>query len=144
MKNEKHSLFILCLLLNIKIFSLQSSSSKKPLIISFPFETKYIHEIPNDSNEDYYNDYGYDWIDLSFSPQNMINNWFYNGIYFSLELGDKNKDFFLFLDVENSDSTIGPCNKINTTSFHRSIKNFSYYFSNSSSYSSKVASNNLK
>ena len=135
MKNEKHSLFILCLLLNIKIFSLQSSSSKKPLIISFPFETKYIHEIPNDSNEDYYNDYGYDWIDLSFSPQNMINNWFYNGIYFSLELGDKKKDFFLFLDVENSDFTIGPCNRINTTSFHRSIKNFSYYFSNSSSYS---------
>lgn len=135
MKIINHSLFILCLLLNINLFPSQSSSSKKPLIISFPFETKYIHEIPNDSNEDYYNDYGYDFIDLAFSPQNMINNWFYNGIYFSLELGDKKKDFYLFLDVENSDFTIGPCNKINATSFHRSIRNFSYYFSNSSSYS---------
>ena len=134
MKIINHLLFILCLLLNIKLFSLQSTSLKKPLIISFPFETKYIHEIPNDSNEDYYNDYGYDLIDLSFSPQNMINNWFYNGIYFSLGLGNNKKDFFLFLDVENSDFTIGPCNKINTTSFHRVVKNFSYYFTNSSSY----------
>ena len=134
MKIINHPLFILCLLLNIKIFSLQSTSSKKPLIISFPFETKYIHEIPNDSNEDFYNDYGYDLIDLSFSPQNMINDWFYNGIYFSLGLGNSKKDFFLFLDVENSDFTIGPCNKINATSFHRAVKNFSYYFTNSSSY----------
>jgi len=134
MKIINHPLFILCLLLNIKIFSLQSTSSKKPLIISFPFETKYIHEIPNDSNEDFYNDYGYDLIDLSFSPQNMINDWFYNGIYFSLGLGNSKKDFFLFLDVENSDFTIGPCNKINSTSFHRAVKNFSYYFTNSSSY----------
>ena len=134
MKIINRSLFILFLLLNIKYYSSQTSSSKKPLIISFPFETKYIHEIPNDSNEDFYNDYGYDFIDSSFSPQNMINNWFYNGIYFSLQLGNENKDFFLFLDVENSDFTIGPCNKINASSFHRSIRNFSYYFSNSSSY----------
>ena len=114
-----------------------STSKNNPLIISFPFETKYIHEIPNDSNEDFYNDYGYDFIDMNFSPQNMINEWFFNGIYFSIEIGNKKKDIFLFLDVENSDFIIGPCNKINSTSFHRSINNFSNFFSNSLTFSSQ-------
>ena len=62
MKNVELSLFLIILILNIQFINLISSTDDKPLIISIPFETKYIHEIPNDSNEDYYNDYGYDFI----------------------------------------------------------------------------------
>ena len=126
---------MLLLILKLNFINLFSSNDNNPLTISFSFETKYIHEIPNDSNEDYYDDYGYDFIDVSFSSQDMINEWFYNGLYISLEIGDKKKDLYLFLDVENSDFSIGPCNKINTTSFPRLIKDYNYLFSNSSSFS---------
>ena len=123
--------FIILLFLSIKTTS-PYTSDDKTLIVSIPFETKYIHEIPNDSNEDYYNDYGTDFFDSSFSSQDMINEWFFNGIYFSLELENKKVDAYLFLDVQNSDFTFGQCNKINTSSFPRLIKDYSYYFSNSS------------
>ena len=136
MKRLNSLLFLILLISNTKLIKTEKTSSQNnPLIINFSFETKYIHEIPNDSNEDYYNDYGYDFIDATFSSQDMINEWFYNGIYLSTEIGDKNKDIFLFLDVENSDFTIGPCNKINATSFHRSVRDYSYFFANSSTFS---------
>ena len=120
----KLSLLATVLLLNIKSKDLITLSGNKPLIISIPFETKYIHEIPNDSNEDYYNDYGYDNMNDGFTYQDMINDWFYNGIYISIEVGNKDRDLYLFLDVENSDFTIGSCNKINTTTFTKLIKDF--------------------
>ena len=137
MKNVELSLFLIILILNIQFINLISSTDDKPLIISIPFETKYIHEIPNDSNEDYYNDYGYDFIYDSFTYQEMIKEWFYNGMYISFETGKEKKDLYLFLDVENSDFTIGSCNKINTTTFTRLIRDFSYFFSNSSTFSTK-------
>ena len=126
---------IILLILQLNYINLFSSNDNNPLTISFPFETKYIHEIPNDSNEDYYEDYGYDNIYIGFSSQDMINEWFYNGLYISLKIGNNNKDIYLFLDVENSDFTFGPCNKINEMSFPRYIRNYSYFFSNSSSFS---------
>ena len=135
MKAINFTFFSLLLILQLNFINLFSSNDKNPLTISFSFETKYIHEIPNDSNEDYYDDYGYDYFDAAFSSQDMINEWFYNGLYISLEMGNDKKDIYLFLDVENSDFTIGPCNKINITSFPRLIKNYSYFFSNSSSFS---------
>ena len=138
MKEKKFLLYELIILLKIHYIL---STSENLLIISIPFETKYIHEIPNDSNEDYYEDYGYDFIDQNFLPQNMINEWFFNGIYIPTEIGNKNKDIYLFLDVENSDFIIGPCNKINCSSFHRIIRNYTYYFSNSSSFSLQKVNN---
>ena len=55
MKEKKFLLYKLIILLKIHYIL---STSENLLIISIPFETKYIHEIPNDSNEDYYEDYG--------------------------------------------------------------------------------------
>jgi hypothetical protein len=142
MKILNSLLLLIILNLNTKLIKSEASANKKNLlVINIPFETKYIHEIPNDSNEDYYEDYGYDFIDASFSSQDMINEWFYNGIYLSSEIGDRLYNLYLFLDVENSDFTIGRCNKVNTTSFHRMIHNFSYYFSHSSTFSSKEEKN---
>ena len=128
---------IMLLILQLNYINLFSSNDNNPLTISFPFETKYIHEIPNDSNEDYYNDYGYDNMNDGFTYQDMINDWFYNGIYISIEVGNKDRDLYLFLDVENSDFTIGSCNKINATTFTKLINDFSYFFSNSSTFSTK-------
>ena len=137
MKKIKLSLLITILILSIKSKDLITLSDNKPLIISIPFETKYIHEIPNDSNEDYYNDYGYDYMNDDFTFQDMINDWFYNGIYISIEVGNNDRDLYLFLDVENSDFTIGSCNKINATTFTKLINDYSYFFSNSSTFSTK-------
>ena len=61
------------LMLHMKYINLISSNDNSPLTISFSFETKYIYEIPNDSNEDYYEDYGYDNIYTPFTNKDMIN-----------------------------------------------------------------------
>ena len=136
--------FVITLILKINFINLATSVDSNQLIISVSFETKYIHEIPNDSNEDYYNDYGYDFIDANFKSQDMINEWFFNGLYFQIEMANKQNDIYFFLDMESSDLTLGPCNKINTTSFPRLIRNFSSYFSNSSSFSMKEEKNSNK